>query len=127
MNHKYAWMNHDQTHRRQITQRIVHEFFGECGVDRHRFIGEQQRVAIGGCARADFGTDVRTGTGPVIDHDLLAPCVGEALREQAPGDVLPRAGCVGHDQAHRAFGVVGGLRQRRAEKYTEKYVTICFY
>ena len=73
----------------------------------------QQGVAVRPRPGDVIDADRRGGTGPVLDDHVLAECLGEALSDDAGGEVGAAARRERHDDADVAGRVVGGLRQHR--------------
>jgi hypothetical protein len=73
----------------------------ERGVAAH-----QQRVAVGWRLRAALGRDVAARAGDVLDHDRLAPGLGELVGEEASGHIRRGAGREADQDAYGLFGVV---------------------
>ena len=73
-----------------------------CVGDAHAL--QQQRVAVGYRLGGDVGGDHAAAARTVVNDGLLAPDVGQFLRQQPRDDVgaAARGGC--GQQAHRAFG-----------------------
>ena len=83
----------------EIALRVV----GRLGVEivgngERRRCRKQQRVAVGRRARHRERADLARGTADVFDQQLLAPFLGEQLRDQTPDDVGAAAGGRRHDQ-----------------------------
>ena len=62
---------HDGGNRGNIANEIEIEFFVERRVDSIRDADQEQRVSIRGRLDDGFGADIRAGTWPVFDDELL--------------------------------------------------------
>ena len=101
-------------HRREILRRIERQLGIDARADHQAAeVGEQQRVAVGRALRDEIGADVAVRAGLVLDHDRLAPDLGELRPDLAREDVGGAAGRVGHDDADRLGRVV--LRRARRQ------------
>ena len=96
----------------EVLQRIVRQRFIEAGIDHHRGARQINRVAIGQRFGDEFGADVATRTGPVVDHHLLAPRFGEFLSDQTRDQIHTTTGGEGNDEADGACRVRLRLRLR---------------
>ena len=88
------------------------------GVDRIRRIDQQNGVAVGRGVHDRFGADVVSGSGLVLDDELLAEPLRQPLRDHARGDVGAAAGREWHDDAHRTRWI--GLRHRDARQRRQR-------
>jgi hypothetical protein len=79
--------------------------------------GQQQRIAVGGAAGHDFRADHRAASRAIFHDHLLAPGVGDLLRNKAGNDVSTAACGERNDHAHRLRRI--GLREhaRRAQQH----------
>ena len=101
--------------RREILDRIVAELRIEARIDHEgRFRADEQRVAVGRRLRDVFGGDLIVGAGPVLDDHLLAPRLGEALRQDTAERVGHAAGRRRNDDGDDTRWI-GPLAGRRAE------------
>ena len=110
MHRQHMRPRRQQRDRRKILDRVV----GDLAVE-HRVRGEgagdeQQRIAVGLGARRGAHADVLAAARHVLDQDVVAPCLGELLRDHARADVIRPAGRDRHDDAHRTRRI--GLRER---------------
>ena len=64
-----------------------------------------QRVAVGRRLGGGLRADIAAGAGAVLHHDVLAPGLGELLRDDAAERVDGAAGRERDDHAHRAVGI----------------------
>ena len=113
--------------RREVLHRVVGQCLVDGGIDRDRAgLAEQQRVAVGlglghdvglqggDASRGglglghDLGAEDRARAALVVDQDRLADVLAHLLRHDARDRVGAAARCIGHDQADRLGGVVGG-------------------
>jgi len=83
-------------------------------------VGDQQRVAVGRRSRDDLGARDAAGTGPVLDHDLLAECLGHLRADDARHRVGQAARRVRHDHPDRPGGKVLRLRRNRQQANQKK-------
>ena len=104
-----------------VGDRIECELRIHARVHRERARDEQQRVAV--CRRSgdELGADIARRARPVVDDDLLAPCFGELLAEQACEQIGAAARRVRHDPAHRLHREVlrESMRKSRCEQYAD--------
>ena len=111
VHHQHERIGPEHADRRQVLDRVI----GHLGHGRQdhdlRLHAPQQRVAVGGRARDAFDRDRAAGAGAVLDHELLAEHVAEALRDDARHAVGVAAGRERHDDLHRPVRPVLGLRR----------------
>ena len=84
--------------------------------------GEQQGVRVVRAGERVDGDDA-VGAGLVLDHDRLAPALGEMVAEQPRRDVLRASGPEADDEAHRPLRPDLCLRFRlrlRGRRYEER-------
>src|SRR6478735_9051766 len=74
----FTWIHHhdgglaaNARDRRDVANEIEIEIIVERRVDRVRRIGQQEGIAVRGRAHDRLGSDVATGTRPVLDDKLL--------------------------------------------------------
>jgi len=80
----------------------------------------KQRVAVGRGLGSEVGADDRAAAGAIVHVDLLAPAVGELLRQHAGEQVGLVAGGQRHDVAYLPGGE--GLRGRLSRnKHPQQY------
>ena len=92
--------------------KILHEVVAKLRVERggngiDRGWSHQQGVAVGRGMRGDFGTDVRPGARPVVDHHRLAQPLAELLAHEPCQQVRRAGGRKRHDHLHRLFRIIG--------------------
>jgi hypothetical protein len=95
-----------------VADEIEVEFFVQCSVDRVRTSDQKQRVAIRRRTHDGLGSNISTGTWPVLDDEGLAEPVGQPLPKQAPDDIRPATRNDADDQTHRPRRI--GLRPSHA-------------
>ena len=100
----------DEDHRREILHVVVRHLGVEAGVDRVRADRSHlERVAVGRGMGDELRADVAARTGSVVDDDLLAPGLGQLLRDVARQDVGRATGRKRDDDADRFHRVrLGG-------------------
>jgi hypothetical protein len=103
--------NREQTDRREVVERIVAGGRIERRVDRQIRRAEQERVAVRRRVGRLVGADIAAGAAAVLDDDLLAPDLGQALRQRTRQRVTAAARWKRHDQTHEAVRIA--LRTRR--------------
>ena len=74
-------------------------------VDPQRLRAEMQGIAVGRGLRRSRGADIAAPARPVLDHHVLAPGLGELLREDAAQRVDGAAGRERNQNADRAVGI----------------------
>ena len=71
---------------------------------------EQPGVTVSGRPRDEFGTNHRTATGAIFNHDLLPQISGQALGDHARHEVSTTAGRNRHNKADRPRWIILRLR-----------------
>ncbi|MNV37018.1 hypothetical protein D3C71_1285200 [compost metagenome] len=111
-----------QQHRLRRHQAQGREILGAVvlhrGVDHagnHHFVGgaQENRIAVGGCARHALRADRAAGAAHVFNHHGLAQALAQLFAQQARGQVQAAAGGVADNQRNATRGVVGGVGSRR--------------
>ncbi len=77
-------------------------------------MAERERIAIGIGARGARRAGGATGTGDILDEELLPERARELVRDDAGGDVGRPAGGERHHDRHRARGIALRLRAGNA-------------
>ena len=91
-----------QRDRREVLKRVVGQILGGDRVHHQRDVhGDQQRVAVRRGLRDLLCADRGIAAGAVLDHDRLAPALGQLLAEQACHEVGRPARRERHDELHR--------------------------
>src|SRR5678816_1064930 len=76
---------------RKVLDRIERQFRIQERIDRVRERRLEQRIAVGRCFGDDLRGDVAARAGPDVHDHLLAPFLGELLRDGACGNVARAA------------------------------------
>ena len=112
MHHQQIRNGGKQQNRRKIFNRVERQFGIQHRVHRVCKRGFEQRVTIGRRFGCQLGGNVAACAGADIDDNLLAPFLGELLRNGARSHITRPACGKTHQQAYGLAGVVsnGGLR-----------------
>ena len=95
----------DGRNRRDVARKIVVEFSVERDVDRMRGRDHEQRVAVRRRIHDCLGGDIAAGAGAVLDDELLAEPLRQALTHEPRQDVGDTAGRIADDQFHGPRGI----------------------
>jgi hypothetical protein len=99
--------------RREALDRIIRQLGVEARIDHEGHLRpDQQRVAVGRGLGDVFRRNLVVGAGLVLDDHLLAPSLGEALRQRASERIGHAAGRRRNDDCYRFGRIVGCLRGR---------------
>ncbi|MCY1299984.1 hypothetical protein D9M70_495390 [compost metagenome] len=110
--HQHLRRRQDIGHRREVLDRIPRQVLHQQRRDHvEARVLQHQRVAVRLGARHQLRGDAAVAAGPVVDHDRLAECPGQRLRNHPGRDVGGAACRGGYHQRDRAAGI-GVLRQR---------------
>ena len=105
--------------RDEILRRIVRQLAIEIGIDGEGVLrGQQQRVAIGRRPCDRRRSDLIVGAALVLDHNRLAPFLGQPLRHGARDHVGRSARRQGHDDGDRLGRIGLGMRGGREQADT---------
>jgi len=107
---EHDWEIADLGHGLEVLERVVGHLVVEARIDRKRIRRQQQRVAVGSCARDPREGDIAAGAAAVLDDDRLAQSVAERLLDDPRHDVVGAARRERDDEGHRPLGVE---RERR--------------
>jgi hypothetical protein len=106
--------------RRQVLERIVRQRL-QAGQDGDGGVaGPEQRVTVGRRLGDAVGADGAGVAGDVLDHDRLAPRLGELVGEQTRGDVGGAARREADDELDRLVGPLGLRGERLAGEREHK-------
>ena len=99
-----------QRHRCEILKRVVGQLAVQAAADgMRRNRAAQYRITVRRCLGHQLRTDGPGGAGTIIDDDLLAPGIAEALTDNARQNIRHAPRRKGHDIAD-GFGGIGRLR-----------------
>jgi len=104
----------------EIADRIIGQLGSKAGLNGEARAGCQQRVSVGIRLGDHVERQQSTGTGSVVDDDLLTPDFGEPPDDDTHRDVRSTPRTEADQQAHRTHGIVGrrglalGFRRRGA-------------
>ncbi len=110
--HHDVRLHADQRDRREVGDRVVAERGVEKAVGRVRHRGDEERVAVGLGLGDRLGADIGAGAGLVLDHDLLAPDLGEPMADDAGDRVGGAAGHERNDEPHVPAAAMPAPRRR---------------
>ena len=111
IDHQHEWQVAGARDRREILDGIVVHGLEQIRIGRMRRVrSHEQRVAIGGRAGNEAGSDRAIGSGLVVDDRGRIQRSAELLGDQARRGVGAAAGSEGQDQGDRAIGVACVLR-----------------
>ena len=106
MNDGNARRRDDMRDGRKILDRVVRQLRIECGPGAEiGDVSEHERVAVRRRARDDLHADSAVAAGSIVDDDLLVPCFGQLLRDQARDDVCTAPGYEWHHQTYRSIRI----------------------
>src|SRR5262249_54841349 len=103
----------DECDGREVGDRVVPERGIEIAVGRMRERGDVDGVAVGIGTGNEFGCNVAAGAGLVLDHDLLAPDLREAGRDDTGSRVDSAPRCERAYDAHQLRGPTFPRRPQR--------------
>ncbi len=107
--------------RRETLDRIIGQLGVEARIDHEGHLrANEQRVAVGRGLGDIFRGDLVVGAGLVLDDRLLAPGLGEALRQGAAERVRHPAGRGRHHDRHRPRRVILRAGRRRQQATHER-------
>jgi len=95
--HQHEVGRADRRDRREVAQQLKRLVRNQRLVDGVCVRHQQQRVAVGRALRDGVGADDRAGSGPVVDHERLAPAFLQLGREEARIDIGRAARRERHD------------------------------
>src|SRR6516162_11608772 len=97
---------------RYITDKVELEIAIERRITRIRKIRQKERIAISRRIHDHLSSDVAAGARPVLNDEWLPGSLLQPLTHQAREDVVPAAGSIPDNPAHRSGRI--GLRPRDA-------------
>ncbi|MNC86111.1 hypothetical protein D3C83_17440 [compost metagenome] len=107
MDHDHHGRRAKLRYRRKIADQVVPQFLIQGRIDRMRGCHHEKRIAIRRRFCGELRTDVGAGAGPVVDDDLLAQALAQAVSDGAAQRVGAASGWKRQDEAYRSYGIFG--------------------